>query len=226
MVLDDAALERIDETVARAEEIVLRTERAAETGRRVDDSYGRRMEKAYAAVEREIESIKPPRVGLALRIAAWRRRRRHRRTVAKLQRALTRRDLGVADRSSAALLAIVTERIARLSSSNALPHELVEAIELTERIIADYGRQIEVLDRHLQHARTELTSWRDNSAKAMLANRADLAAGADLRAATWQRGVDENASALAACEAGKRRLDDALAELRALAERSATHVSP
>jgi len=146
--LDETALRRIDESFARAEDLVRRSEEAAQTRRRVNDSYDRRIDKAYAATERAIESIKPPRVGLALRIAAWRRRRRHRRTVARLQRALTRKDLRVADRSSAALLAIVTERIARMSSTNALPHEMAEAIELTERIVADYVRQIDVIDRH------------------------------------------------------------------------------
>jgi hypothetical protein len=224
VALDSAALARIDDTVGRAEEIVRRSKQAVETRRRVDDSYVRRIDRAYAATEREIESIKPARVGLSLRIAAWRRRRKHHRTVARLQRALTRQDLAVADRSSAALLAIVTERITRLSSSNALPHEFAEAIELSERIVADYVRQIEVIERQLYRARAELTSWRDKAATAVLANATNLAAGADERVTMWKRRVDEGAVALAACDAGKRRIDDALVQLRAIAQRSASRV--
>jgi hypothetical protein len=225
VTLDGASLARIDETVARAEEIVRHSEQAADACR-IDDSHTRRIDQAFAATDRDIESLRPARVGLALRIAAWRRRRRSRRTVAKLERALTRNDLGVADRSSAALLAIVTERIARLSSSTALPHEIVEAIELTQRIVADYARQSDVIGGHLERAQRELASWRDKSATATLSNRADLATAAEGRVAMWQRRVTESESALAACEAGRRRLDDALVELQALAERSAMRVSP
>lgn len=136
-------------------------------------------------------AVAPRKPGLLARFAAWRRRRRHRAWVAKLERSLARGELRVADLQSSALLAILTERIARLSSTDLSRRELDDTIAFAQRLADEYRTFVTRLAAAL--AATDPASKLHAKATAELAR----------------------------CEAGQRRINDALAQLHALARRLA-----
>lgn len=120
---------------------------------------------------------------------AWQQRRRYRGMLRRLDRGLARGQVRIADQRSAALLAVLTERIARLSTTAAPASELDEMIAIAQHLSDEYRAYV-----------VRLAAARD-------------AAGATpaLR--------DKATLELARCEASGRRIEDAIAQLRALARR-------
>jgi uncharacterized protein YjiS (DUF1127 family) len=188
----------------------------------------RRVGKAFAALDRALESASSDAPGpgfvarLRTRITAWRRRRRQRLSLVRLDRALARRDVRVADHSSSALLAIVTERIARIATADESAQDLAATIDVAQHVVDEYRAYLQRLEHMRDSARGAAATWREKSAAATAADRADLVALADDTVREWSRREQEVAAALESCEAGRRRLDDAIAQLRALAKRTAT----
>jgi septal ring factor EnvC (AmiA/AmiB activator) len=185
-----------------------------------------RIDQAMSAVERQIASaergIEVPRRGIlawfGARAKAWRRWRR-RRHAARVARTLERgtRD----DHTSSAMLAVLTERVARLGRSESVPEELAEAIEHTVRILADYNAHKADLEHRLEHERGKVEYWIGMTAKATNAGAADLASQAQERVTDHERSARDYEDTIDICNAGRRRLHDALEQLEALAQRSA-----
>jgi hypothetical protein len=158
------------------------------------------------------------------RVAIWfrvrarvRRGRRRRRMLAYLADAQRQTQGGLA---SSALLAVLTERIARAGTSDASARELAETVAQAERIIAGYQAQRAELEKLLAVARTRTGRWVHWTAVAEARGSPELAAraraylvGCERDAAELQRGVED-------CDAGGRRLRDAIDQLQALARRS------
>jgi hypothetical protein len=209
--------ERVSQLCARAErriddELAQATQRAEQATLRAEAANRRQREEAAARARRGDEVATPAatsedaaamerygrapnRLGLIERVrtwfAMWRQRRRYRGMLRRLDRGLARRDVRIADHSSAALLAVLTERIARLSNTTASPTELDETIAVVQHLSDEYRAYV-----------------------------ARLAAARDAAGATSAL-RDKATAELARCEAGVRRIDDAMEQLRALARRRA-----
>jgi phage shock protein A len=175
-----------------------------------------KLRQASAAIDRMAGESPQPRRTIGMRLAAWRQRRR----IAKLDRSLGEGTLVVAEHSSSALLAVVTERIARIGKSHATSEEIAATIRLIEAIRDDYLRHVDRLAAERDAARTQVIEWRRKYEVAIEADRPDLAADVVAVIDTLQRREGEATSALASCDASRARLDDAIAEVRALERRS------
>jgi len=195
---------------------------AHETTTPVEDGrWDERLRRAAAAIDRMAnEGDEHPRRTIGMRLAAWRQRRRQRRWIAKLDRSVGEETLAVTEHSSSALLAVVTERIARIGKSQATSEEIAATIRLIEGIRDDYLRHVDRLATGRDAARTQVIEWRRKYEVAIEAGRPDLAVEVVAVIDTWQRREGEAASALASCDASRARLDDAIAEVRALGRRS------
>lgn len=173
---------------------------------------------------RAVWSSSKRRVALGLtRMALWfrvraraRRARRRRQVLAYLAQAQPQAQ---GERASAALLAVLTERIARAGASDASEGEIADAVVQAERIIAGYEAQRAELEALLVVARGRTRRWvhwvgvADAKGSPALAARArSYLAEREGDAAELQRGVED-------CDAGCRRLRDAIEQLRALAGR-------
>jgi len=201
--------QRIDDVSARAErgiddelaQATLRAEQAdALATLRMNETDQRRRDAADRVSRRRAELVagEPsarPKLGAIARVGAWltawRRRRRHRGMLHRLDRGLARGEARIADHRAAALLAVLTERIALLSSTTASPAQLDETITMAQHLSDEYRAYV-----------VRLTAARDTSG-----------ATPALR--------DKATAELSRCEAGARRIDDALGQLRALARRRA-----
>jgi len=180
---------RLERMLQRAKDSRARA-RAKAAARAADPKQRAKRDKLVQAMDRFYD---PPKLGLfarlAARITSWRRRRVHRAMVRKLDRALARGTLRIEDQQSAALLDVITERIARLSNTSASSAELDATIALAQRLSNEYRAYVDRL----------------GAARAATAPTAPLYAKATRE--------------LARCEAGRQRIDDALGQLRALARR-------
>lgn len=122
--------------------------------------------------------------------------------------------------ASSALLAALTERIARAGASDVSARELADTVAQAERIIAGYQAQRAELEELLAVARAKARRWVHWAAVAEAKGSPELAAraraylvGCERDEAELQRGVEDG-------EAGCRRLRDAIEQLQALARRS------
>jgi hypothetical protein len=158
---------------------------------------------------------------LSARFKAWRRRRLHRKRLAALDRALSHQAVRLADQSSAALLALVTERIARTSMLDDPSQDLAATIDVVQHVIDEYVTHASRLVHARDSARAETSRWRERTSTATIAGYPELASQADDRMRAWEQREREAVTALEAYEAGQLRLEDAVAQLRALAKRSA-----
>jgi hypothetical protein len=178
----ERAFEGVEQQIAALE---------AEADRPSSPSYDEQLQ----AIERRFEQdlCAPDRPGLIAqlraRFTAWRRRRRHRLMVRRLERMLARRDVRLADQTSAALLAVLTERVARISATDVPLAEIEATAQLAQRISDEYRDFV-----------ARLAAARDGAADP-----------SEMR--------DKATTALARCKAGLFRIDDALAQLRALVKR-------
>jgi len=224
--LDTEALgARIDKCFADAERLVGKAEQDADRAARA--LVRNDITAALRAMDRRIAIAGSGHVipasgifaRLKLRVVRWRLARRHRRLIAKLDRSLARRDTQMADHSSAALLAVLTERISRLEAGAVTPAAIADALELAARTRGDYEAYVSRLVEMRDAARAEVAVWRANVVKANEADRADLATDAEQRVTEWERREREAASAVNRCSAGRLRLADAISQLQALGAR-------
>lgn len=185
---------------------------------------GRRVDASFALAERQLEAR--TRGGfplsplfwfraLARSWRAWRVRKRNAR-IARMFNNDTQRAY-----QSAAMLALLTERIARLGGSTVSEPELADATNQATAIAVEYDAHAAQLEPQLAEARAQLERWTKNTATATAAGEADLAALAQERVDQHARVVRDLELAAAECNAGRRRLRDAVQQLRALAARAA-----
>jgi len=172
----------------------------------------------------------PPSPGffkrVALKAKRWRQARRRHRLIKRLDRSLARRDTAAADHSSAALLAILTERIALFDAVGSVG-DVAAAVEIAGRVRDDYEAYVARLVGMRDSAQAQAAFWRTKVTKARGADAMDLAEQAQQRVSDWERRDREAAAALVRCEAGRERLADALEQLKALAARiAANQVEP
>jgi hypothetical protein len=147
------------------------------------------------------------------------RRRRRRRLAARSSRALAGVAVRAEDQSSAALLAVLTERVARCTTVDAGPDDLSDAIALTKLVIEKYELSAAKLMAFKDHATSNVQVWTKHVSTARAAGREDLAEEARGRVRDWTQTEASAAEELAEYEAGRRRLEDALVQLSALASR-------
>jgi hypothetical protein len=197
------ATQRAEDADAQATQRINELERrrrdAAEARARRRDEIAARAAAGDGSVDGSAAIVRSigarPELGAIDRVRAWfkawHQRRRYRGMLRRLDRGLARGEVRVADQRSAALLAVLTERIARLSTTTARPSELDETIAIAQHLSEQYAAYV-----------ARLVAARD-------------AAGATpaLR--------DKATAELARCEASARRIDDAIAQLRGLARRRA-----
>lgn len=122
--------------------------------------------------------------------------------------------------ASSALLAVLTERIARAGASDASAREIAETVAQAERIIAGYQAQRAELEKLLEVVRAKTWRWVHWTAVAEAKGSPELAAraraylvGCEREEAELQRGAED-------CDRGRQRLRDAIEQLQALARRS------
>ena len=99
--------------------------------------------------------------------------------------------------------------------------DLAATIEVAQHVIDEYVGHESRLVHARDSARAEASRWRERTSTALTAGHPDLAAQAEDRMRGWERREREAIAALEAYEAGRLRLEDAVAQLRALAKRSA-----
>ncbi|HEX3765936.1 MAG TPA: hypothetical protein VHW23_44875 [Kofleriaceae bacterium] len=159
-------------------------------------------------------------LGLA-RMAIWfrvrarvRSGRRRRRVLAYLAHAQRQtRD----ERASSALLSVLAERIARAGASDA---SAAETVAQAERIIAGYQAQRAELETLLVGARARSRRWIHWAAVAEAKGSPELARRARAYLTDRERDEVELQRGVEDCDAGCRRLRDAIEQLQALARRS------
>lgn len=211
----DRSLDRLDRAIAAR-------------GARIDDvrmiGWRSRLRALWSRAMRTAARARG-RAALGLeRVAIWfrvraraRRGRRRRRMLAYVANAqLQTRD----ELASSALLAALTERIARAGASDVSVRELADTVAQAERIIAGYRAQRAELEELLAVARAKTRRWVHWTAVAEARGSPELAArargylvGCERDEAELQRGAED-------CDAGCRRLRDAIEQLQALARRS------
>lgn len=178
-----------------------------------------RADRALAAVDRALESPPTrPRMGLRARFHAWRDNRRRRALIARLDRSLEHRTVQLTDQSSAALLAVLTERIARIAKLDDMK-DLPVAIEVAQHVASEYRAYRARLSAVHDNALAEAAAWRVRVTRAETAEEHALASAAEHRAREWEKSSSEAEAALDECDAGRHRIDDALTQLEALAKR-------
>lgn len=222
--LDGATTRVLEERAARAANLVEQQERAAVAMQVQVATAHKRIGKAIAELDQAGIAASRRLAGpqnLRARFKAWRRRRQHRKRLAALDRALSHQDVRLADQSSAALLALVTERIARTSMLVEPSQDLAATIEVVQHVIDGYVAHESRLVHARDSAHAETSRWRERTSTATTAGHFELASQAEDRVREWERRECEAVSALEAYEAGRLRLEDAVAQLRALAKRSA-----
>jgi hypothetical protein len=178
------------------------------------------IDQAFAAVEDEIASAerKIRRPGIVARLRAWATSRRRRKQSARLAR--TFEQTANADHTSSALLAVLTERIARLQDGAVTGPELAEAIEQAAQIAARYDRDLLALDRRREPLRDKVELWTTHTATATRCGRPDLASEAQAVVDRHRRDLADLEYIIEDCNAGQRRIRDAITQLEALAQRS------
>jgi hypothetical protein len=223
--VDGATLRRLAqevtaEHVAHAERLVEQQERAAAALATAQKRIGKAIADLDQAGIAAVRQVVGPQ-NLSARFKAWRRRRLHRKRLAALDRALSHQAVRLADQSSAALLALVTERIARTSMLDDPSQDLAATIDVVQHVIDEYVTHASRLVHARDSARAETSRWRERTSTATIAGYPELASQADDRMRAWEQREREAVTALEAYEAGQLRLEDAVAQLRALAKRSA-----
>ena len=191
----EVAEREVERVCALAERQVAKAEARAETPPPPTPSFDGRLRAIEQKVDDAVRSIDHPgSIGTRARtwIAAWRRRRRHRSMVRRLDRMLDRRDTRIVDQTSAALLAVLTERVARMSTCELSVAELERTTAIAQRVADEFRTYV----ARLAHVRDSATPG-----------------ATDLR----NKAIAE----LARCQASLRRIDDALAQLHLLMSRKA-----
>lgn len=219
----DQALSAVERQITHAERAIAREQSRFVVWFRALATSWRALRKRRRSARAASAARKARRGGGVLawyrRLARSWRRSRARKQSARIVRMLER--AGRAEQTSSALLAIVTERVARLGTSEVSADELAETIEQAERIAAEYDGHIVELDHKLEDERAQTLDWIAKTATATNAGAADLAARARARVEAHERLVRELELASDDYNAGRRRLRDAIDQLRALAQRSA-----
>jgi hypothetical protein len=146
-------------------------------------------------------------------------RGRQRRRLQKAERLL--RTIPEQEHASAAMLAIATERIARIESRWLPPIAVVTTREIVENIRDDYEDYVARVVTLRDVACAEAVFWRARSATASRASEPVLAAAAAQRAREWERRHGEATATLELCAQTRNRIADAVAELDHLAHRLA-----
>jgi hypothetical protein len=122
--------------------------------------------------------------------------------------------------ASSALLAVLTERIARAGTSDASAREIAETVAQAERIIAGYQAQRAELERLLSVARAKARRWTHWTAVAEARKSPELTARARAYLVDCERDESELQRGVEDCDSGRRWLRDAIDQLQALARRS------
>lgn len=216
---DQAVGDATAEHGARAETVVEQQEQAAAALATAQNRIGKAIADLDQAGTAFRDAVGPR--SLRARFQAWRRRRLHRKRLAALDHALSHQAVRLADQSSAALLALLTERIARTSMLDDPSRDLAATIDVAQHVVDEYVTHASRLVHARDSARAETSRWRERTSTATLAGHPDLASQADDRVRDWERREREAIAALEAYEGGRLRLEDAVAQLRALAKRSA-----
>lgn len=149
--------------------------------------------------------------------ARVRQARRRRRVLAHLSGAQAQTH---AERTSSAMLAVLTERIARAGTTDVSGSEIAETIAQAEQIVVGYQGQITELAEVLTKAHARAERWVHWSSVAEARGSPALAARARAYREACERDERELAQAIDDCGAGCRRLRDAIEQLQALAQRS------
>src|SRR5688500_15138056 len=108
------------------------------------------------------------------RVRSWWQQRKRRRLLHRLARAIEEEAVTVADHSSAALLATLTECLARMTSARASPKQISAALALARRTYDDYRVSVERCRTLRDEARAEAAKWRHNVARAVDAGAPEL----------------------------------------------------
>lgn len=146
----------------------------------------------------------------------WWIRRRRQRAWRQLEQSLASID----DHQPAALLTVLTARIATLDSGSA--SDVRAAIELARRVREDYCAYLGRLAPLRDTARAELTAW-THRVEVAAEHGPELVEPARERCAEWERRLRDADIACEDCNAAERRINDALAELTALELRLPSH---
>jgi hypothetical protein len=123
------------------------------------------------------------------------------------------------DHASAALLGIVTERIANLRPERVTLQQVHEALDVALYVRDDFAAYMAKLRTVRDDTRSQVDLWRHRAAAAEACGEPHLAARALERAADRERLLGNALGALSECAAGQQRLGDAITELRHLAAR-------
>jgi len=157
--------------------------------------------------------------GSMQRMRSWWQARRRRRRIRQLSRVFDPTVLETSDRSSAALLAVLTERIARMTSARASLDEVTAAIADARRAYDGYQPLVSRCRELRDDARLEVAKWRNLASRAQVMGEPDLAAAARERFEQWERQERDASTSFHECVAGMNRLADAITELQRLADR-------
>ena len=178
------------------------------------------IDQAYAVVARKIAKAERRirRPGIIARLRAWATSRRRRKLSARAAR--TFEQTANADHTSSALLAVLTERIALLQDRPGTGPELAETIEQAARIAARYDRDLLALARQQERLRDKVELWMTHTATATRCGSSDLASQAQAVVDRYRRDLEDLEHIIDDCNAGQRRIRDAVTQLEALAQRS------
>jgi hypothetical protein len=127
-----------------------------------------------------------------------------------------------AELASSAMLAVLTERIARAGATEISADEIAETVAQAEGIVVGYQGQIAQIEPLLAKARTRTERWMHWSSVAEARGSAELAAKARAYREACEGDERELVKAIEDCQAGCRRLRDAIEQVQALAQRSTT----
>jgi hypothetical protein len=180
-----------------------------------------KLARAVRAAERamvQIETTTPASPQFRERVRLWFAARRHRRQVRRLDRALRDGRARASEQASAALLAVLTERIANLET-HVSASAVSEAINIASRVRSDYERHVTRLIEMHDSAHDKVSFWTTRLAVAEQCGAADLADEVRAVIAVWERRERTALAAVNQCEAARGRIDDALQQLTQLAER-------
>ena len=146
---------------------------------------------------------------------AWRRRRR----LERLERLLDPARVTAADHSSAALVAVLTERIARINAGHVSADQLTTTIHVAQRAYEDCQAEVARCRGLRDSAQAEATEWRSKVMKALRHDCPDLASLAQERVLMWERRERDADAELGRGIGSLNRLADAISELSRLAMR-------
>jgi hypothetical protein len=138
--------------------------------------------------------------------------------VRRLDRALRAGRARVEEQTSAALLAVLTERIANLGASVSAT-AVADAIAIASRVRGDYAAQMTRVSEIHDSARAKLSFWQARLVVAEQFGATELVDQVRAVIADCERAAQAARDAVSQCEAAHRRIEDAFEQLTELAER-------